>query len=147
MQTTFLDQCEQALARHARLWVYTLLSGPHRGATCVAAPEPLQQADAAFNPFLTQPRPQQGAVLLEDGQGGACFVQCFGVQPQLVICGAGHISQPLCQVAKLLDFAVTVIDDRADLPTERGLPRRIRSLPCRLRRRLRRCACIYIPIA
>ncbi len=114
MQTTFLDQCEQALARHARLWVYTLLSGPHRGATCLAAPEPLQQADAAFNPFLTQPRPQQGAVLLEDGQGGACFVQCFGVQPQLVICGAGHISQPLCQVAKLLDFAVTVIDDRAE---------------------------------
>lgn len=122
MQTTFLDQCERALAQYARIWVYTLLSGPQCGAMCIAAPEPLQAVDVAFAPFLMQPRPQQAAVLLEDGQGGACFVQCFGVRPQLLICGAGHISQPLSRIAALLDFSIIVMDDREEFANRQRFP-------------------------
>ena len=32
--------------------------------------------------------------------------------PKLIVVGAGHIAVPLVQIAKVLDFHVTVIDDR-----------------------------------
>jgi len=36
----------------------------------------------------------------------------LGSQPNLIICGAGHISMPLIQMGKMLGFQVTTIDDR-----------------------------------
>ena len=34
------------------------------------------------------------------------------VQEQLIICGGGHVSQALIRIGKILDFQVTVIEDR-----------------------------------
>jgi xanthine dehydrogenase accessory factor len=41
----------------------------------------------------------------------------LGFRDQLTIVGGGHVSLALSQVASSLDFEVTVLDDRADLPT------------------------------
>lgn len=40
------------------------------------------------------------------------FLEVLGPPEELVIVGAGHIAVPLARMAKLLDFEVTVIDDR-----------------------------------
>jgi len=50
------------------------------------------------------------------------FIDPFLSGPQLVILGAGHISQFLAQVAKMLDFHVTVIDDREDFANRERFP-------------------------
>ena len=41
------------------------------------------------------------------------FVEVQRRPPQLIIVGAGHIAVPLCEMADLCGFQVTVIDDRA----------------------------------
>ena len=41
----------------------------------------------------------------------------LGFRDQLVIVGGGHVSLALSQVASHLEFEITVLDDRADLPT------------------------------
>lgn len=59
-------------------------------------------------------------VWLHEGRppdGAALFVQLVQARAELVVVGAGHIAAPLVRVAKLLDFHVTVIDDRPSLAT------------------------------
>jgi xanthine dehydrogenase accessory factor len=41
----------------------------------------------------------------------------LGFRDQLVIVGGGHVSLALSQLASNLEFEITVLDDRADLPT------------------------------
>jgi xanthine dehydrogenase accessory factor len=43
------------------------------------------------------------------------FEPAFGPTPTLVIAGAGHVGAALAGVARQMDFAVTVVDDRPDL--------------------------------
>ena len=40
------------------------------------------------------------------------FFEVMPAPPKLIVVGAGHIAVPLVQIAKVLDFYVTVIDDR-----------------------------------
>lgn len=42
------------------------------------------------------------------------FCETVAEAPELVICGAGHVSMPVIRLAKMTGFHVTVIDDRAD---------------------------------
>jgi len=41
-------------------------------------------------------------------------VQWFCCRPRAVICGGGHISLALCRILKMLDFRITIIDDREE---------------------------------
>jgi xanthine dehydrogenase accessory factor len=41
---------------------------------------------------------------------------------QLVIAGAGHIGRSLCRIGKLLDFEVTLIDDRSEFANPLNIP-------------------------
>jgi xanthine dehydrogenase accessory factor len=49
--------------------------------------------------------PQSGAKL-------EVFFEVMPAPPKLIVVGAGHIAVPLVKLAKVLDFYVTVIDDR-----------------------------------
>ena len=40
------------------------------------------------------------------------FFEVMPAPPKLIVVGAGHIAVPLAKIAKILDFHVTVIDDR-----------------------------------
>lgn len=42
--------------------------------------------------------------------------------PELIIAGAGHIGKALSHLGKMLDFEVTVIDDRAEFANPENLP-------------------------
>lgn len=50
------------------------------------------------------------------------FLEPLSPLPRLVIAGAGHIGQALAHLAKLLDFEVTVIDDRAEYANPQRFP-------------------------
>lgn len=54
-----------------------------------------------------------------DYQPGAAwhYAEQLGFRDQLIIVGGGHVSLALSQVASHLEFEITVLDDRADLPT------------------------------
>jgi xanthine dehydrogenase accessory factor len=55
-------------------------------------------------------------ISVTDEQGKpALFEPAFGATPTLVIAGAGHVGAALAGVARQMDFAVTVVDDRPDL--------------------------------
>jgi xanthine dehydrogenase accessory factor len=41
---------------------------------------------------------------------------------ELVVCGGGHVGQAVARAARLLDFIVTVIDDRADFASREKFP-------------------------
>jgi xanthine dehydrogenase accessory factor len=41
---------------------------------------------------------------------------------ELIICGGGHVGQALARAARLLDFVVTVIDDRHDFASRERFP-------------------------
>ena len=43
---------------------------------------------------------------------GRVFAEPIGAQPELIICGAGHVSMPVISIGKELGFRVIVIDDR-----------------------------------
>lgn len=46
----------------------------------------------------------------------------FTPQPHLLICGGGHISCELVKMASLLDFRITVMDDRAEFAARERFP-------------------------
>jgi Xanthine and CO dehydrogenases maturation factor, XdhC/CoxF family len=50
------------------------------------------------------------------------FLEVHVPDRTLVIAGAGHISQKLCPMAKLLDFRVTVIDQRSEFANAERFP-------------------------
>ncbi len=56
----------------------------------------------------------EGVSLLEVGSSKVFFEVINGV-PNLIICGGGHISLPLADFGKKLDFRVTVIEDRKEM--------------------------------
>lgn len=48
------------------------------------------------------------------------FCEIVADMPQLIICGAGHVSMPVVRLGKMSGFHVTVIDDRPDFCTRAG---------------------------
>lgn len=61
---------------------------------------------------------EQTSVITLDGR--KVYVELAGSQNRMVICGAGHVAIPIIQIAKLVGFHVTVIDDRSEF-TENAL--------------------------
>ncbi len=57
-------------------------------------------------------------------QGGEVdvFAEVLPPTPALLIVGAGHIAQPLSVACALMDFSVTVIDDRPEFANESRFP-------------------------
>jgi len=59
----------------------------------------------------------------ERGEGEILFfLERLSPLPQLVIAGAGHIGQAVAHLGKLLDFEVTVIDDRSEFANPKRFP-------------------------
>lgn len=55
---------------------------------------------------------KEGQVTLIDGT--RVFSEILGNEKELVICGAGHVSMPVIEIAKMMGFHVTAIDDREE---------------------------------
>lgn len=50
------------------------------------------------------------------------FLDPVSTPNQIVICGGGHIALPLVSIAKLLNFRVTLIDDRVSFANKQRFP-------------------------
>lgn len=50
------------------------------------------------------------------------FVEAHHPRDELVVVGAGHIALPLARIGALLDFSVTVLDDREEFADEARFP-------------------------
>ncbi len=50
------------------------------------------------------------------------FIEPFVAKKHLVICGAGHISLPLSVTAKMLNYEVTIIDNRKSFANKKRFP-------------------------
>ena len=54
---------------------------------------------------------------------GETYVRKFVPEDRLIILGGGHIAQPLCEIASMLEFAVTVVDDRPSFANTARFPK------------------------
>ena len=74
---------------------------------------------AAKAATAAQVSPAPAQLAFYDYQPGPawCYRERLGFRDQLTIVGGGHVSLALSNVAAALDFELTVLDDRADLPT------------------------------
>ncbi|MBO8138014.1 MAG: XdhC family protein [Desulfotomaculum sp.] len=50
------------------------------------------------------------------------IVECYHPVSRLLVLGGGHIAQPLVQIASLLQYEITVIDDRLEFATRERFP-------------------------
>ena len=62
------------------------------------------------------------AMLQEEQDVSLIREEWFCPQPQLIICGGGHVAREVAVLASHLDFRVKVLDDRADLVTAERFP-------------------------
>lgn len=53
---------------------------------------------------------------------GQTYRRKFIPTDRLILLGAGHIAQPLCSIASMLDFSVTVVDDRSSFANTERFP-------------------------
>ncbi len=51
-----------------------------------------------------------------------CFIEVFQAPPHLIVAGAGHVSEPVAEMGKMLGFYVTVIDDREQFANRERFP-------------------------
>ncbi len=71
------------------------------------------------------PRPAVKPALFAFDHGGdtyRCFFDIAAPKRQAVVFGGGHISQPLVAILALMDFRVTVVDDRPDFANRARFP-------------------------
>jgi len=67
-------------------------------------------------------REAPGSPRLYKGENGLTFVEPVKPLPRLVIAGAGHVGKAVARLGKLLDFSVTVIDDRTEFANAENVP-------------------------
>lgn len=53
---------------------------------------------------------------------GQTYTRVFLPENRLILLGGGHIAVPLCAMASMLDFAVTVLDDRISFANSERFP-------------------------
>ena len=61
-------------------------------------------------------------ISLKNEAGDLLFIEPISPLPKLIIAGAGHIGKALALQARLLDFEVTVIDDRPEFANSENIP-------------------------
>ena len=57
-----------------------------------------------------------------DGKKEALFVERIALEPRIFLFGAGHVSLFVAQLARIVGFAVTVIDDRPEFASKERFP-------------------------
>lgn len=84
-------------------------------------PELLQMIGAELAPIRTGKKPK----LIEVAWAGiklGIYLEPLQTKAQLIILGGGHIAVPLARTGKLLDYQVTVVDDRPSFANQVRFP-------------------------
>ena len=82
--------------------------------------------DSALETVVEEKMPEvlkdNRAVLLQENETAAIFLEPLQPRPTLLIAGAGHVGQALCHLGNWLDFDIAIVDDRADFASAERLP-------------------------
>lgn len=65
---------------------------------------------------------QVGSQKIGEIEGQTWYVECFLNMPRIVICGGGHVSKALADLAHLLEFNVFVMDEREEFVSKERFP-------------------------
>jgi xanthine dehydrogenase accessory factor len=63
-----------------------------------------------------------GRPWLARGEGRMAFFEPVLPLPRLIVAGAGHVGRAVARLGSLLDFSVTVVDDRAEFANADNIP-------------------------
>ena len=118
------ERIEAALARGERVCLATVIAAPvpeqvgkkllvrtgggHEGTTGAS------ELDAAVLEAALQALRANRRAVLDHPDGTRVFLDVMEGEPELLVCGAGHIAVPLARMAREVGFRVTVLDDRPD---------------------------------
>lgn len=94
--------------------IATVIEGSHVGKKAIYIDGGLYDSQGDVEFFTSIPDEailSEKATVLESG-GERIFLESVKPNPHMVICGGGHISIPVIKMAKMLDFKVTVLEDR-----------------------------------
>lgn len=92
----------------------TVVEGRHAGEKSLFSDGMLQwqsEADGLLKKHTHTLLAEKGCRMLEL-EGERVFCEQMGGEPDLVICGGGHVSIPIVEIAKKVGFYVTVLEDR-----------------------------------
>ncbi|MDZ7673376.1 MAG: XdhC family protein [Halanaerobiales bacterium] len=64
--------------------------------------------------ILKMSNPELKEVELDDGTNLQIYIEPLTDNPRLVLFGAGHIANQVSKIASLMDFEITIVDDRED---------------------------------
>jgi len=109
-------------------------SARHLGASMIVTPDrkvigtvggavaELQLIDQAID-ALKEGKPRTVKMPLPICAGAiTCFINVFTSPETLILIGAGHVSQPMSKLGKMLGFRVVVVDDRPEYATKERFP-------------------------
>lgn len=85
---------------------------------CLQAQNPTLLSKSA----VTLPVERFEGVKSREWSGVRIYFEVLRPQPQLLVCGAGHIARALVQMALVLGFRITVVDDRPEFASRQFFP-------------------------
>lgn len=91
------------------------------GCTIVHINEVSQMKATVFQAILEQINRGESAKLRIAHENSA-VIRRFLTNDRLIILGGGHVGLALCQMAKMLDFSITVVDDRPSFANNERFP-------------------------
>ncbi len=122
MKTDTLQQLINA--RQAKEPV-TLITDLETGQSWISAPTDLDEDHGIYPSDLREEArralSQDKPLIIERGQN-TYFLNPFNPPLRLIVVGAVHIAQPLCQMAAISGYAVTLIDPRTAFATDQRFP-------------------------
>jgi xanthine dehydrogenase accessory factor len=117
---TFIGRHSNDQASLARYWVRL------EGKLTVGLEMPYAKFHEEIRESLIESKPNllriEGIDVFEKAEETLLFLEPIYPLPHLVIAGAGHIGQAVSHLGSLLDFEVTVIDDRPEFADKEQLP-------------------------
>ena len=81
-----------------------------------------ESASGEYHQEMMQCLEDRKCLYIETSDGTALFFEPIFPLPGLIIAGAGHIGRALAHLANLIDFEVTVIDDRSEYANSHNIP-------------------------
>lgn len=116
----------QILEETGKVKTAMVLNGNHKGEKCLIKEEHCTafdggQAQEFWKEYEEQLVSCQDTKVIRIDET-VFFVEIYVKNPQLIILGGGHVSQPVAKIGKMLGFHVTVMDDREEFVTKERFP-------------------------
>lgn len=131
MKKNFYDNLFNQLTLTGEVLLISVTKGIYNG-KCIAGQKLLKSKDGIFieddnimnfwHGILNDVELKKDTYILKLKNEIELFIEYVTGKPKLVICGGGHIALPLCKMAKLLEFNITIIDDRKEFANKDRFP-------------------------